>query len=1019
MADLVVEWVFGVVSVSWRIMHGSAVSELPIPRQVYLFMPTNIRGPWAQWRFGRLARSKQFRDAWMSETGGDERELRRFLLKFPPGVWDRAWELLLGEVHPSRRSRISIVRALPGSPNSLPSKFDRPMSVLCLLGDDGSNTRRYQLDLRRETEQLLKVYDSLPAAHRSVILRPRVHQPQTKNDLVQVFQELPDVVFFSGHASSDPPRFYLADGSGLSPEEINELLSQKPARPMFVAFWACNTAHEPEKNRGGPGPQFYLSLAKAGVASVLAMQSTISDGGAILLAQEVFQALASGESLDVAAARARSALMSVASMGSGDHLDWACPVVWSAGLTGATLQWNAPASELAHLQIANRRARMALEARPYFPSTVNEIKSAEQCSIARLCWFKNSGMAADREKWVRLLMATETIQSRYIVAVEFDSHLDVAEGLSLWAEELQTTLEISNANGEAFRISLELIQRRPQAGWKKLCALDNILISVCRPPEYRKDEWFWDPILHGTIPTIILGETLASQLSEDGWAIEQLDMAIDQQILAEAYAAAPLVSGALALLETPVPRMSLRVLDFGADRTSQLESLLVQTEAGEVVLVASAQRKFRTLMDADAEREGHRACMEIYDHASFAGRFTPAIRERRLSHCLGANEIAAARAEIAALLMTYRDSNRPQAVVSLMKRVGNNLWRQLPTHLLIRAAWAYTVLSDIQKAQFWLDRSTATDSLEDAWQHGLSAEIHKARGEREEALSEIENAIRVLEADPATGNAPLKARRLRAYRQDRARILQYLFHRTSQAAADYEQLVEEWRDDDSAAIDLATVLRNYSECVRTGHQPGDAEWALAKDMLEQATSLLQNDTTHPVYAEIEYEKSRVALVEGDRNAASELLNRAKADALAAGHLMLVAICISRKFWMFETFDLDQWWQIESNLIAFPSHGWAVRTVVDGRLRVAKRVTDPAIATKCLQANLDDMKRNPAFSAQSDRYRIAASAAGLYLLSSEAGSEAWQNFLAIPWSDEWLQSSQHPSPEGLWRSVSNG
>ena len=84
MADLVVEWVFGVVSVSWRIMHGSAVSELPIPRQVYLFMPTNIRGPWAQWRFGRLARSKQFRDAWMSETGGDERELRRFLLKFPP-----------------------------------------------------------------------------------------------------------------------------------------------------------------------------------------------------------------------------------------------------------------------------------------------------------------------------------------------------------------------------------------------------------------------------------------------------------------------------------------------------------------------------------------------------------------------------------------------------------------------------------------------------------------------------------------------------------------------------------------------------------------------------------------------------------------------------------------------------------------------------------------------------------------------------------------------------------------------
>jgi hypothetical protein len=185
-------------------------------------------------------------------------------------------------------------------------------------------------------------------------------------------------------------------------------------------------------------------------------------------------------------------------------------------------------------------------------------------------------------------------------------------------------------------------------------------------------------------------------------------------------------------------------------------------------------------------------------------------------------------------------------------------------------------------------------------------------------------------------------------------------------------------------------------------------------MVEQALALLQDETGHPAYAEIEYEKSRMALREDDQAAASMLLDQARTDALASGHLMLVAICAARKFWKFGAFDLETWWPIEANLTAFPNHGWAVRTVVDGRLRIAKRVADPAVAVGSLRSNLEDLGRNPGFDAGSDRNRIAATAAGLYVLSrGEGGEEAWSDFLKRPWSAEF------PAPEEIWRSVPHG
>jgi tetratricopeptide (TPR) repeat protein len=1014
MSDVVVEWIRGLQSVAWRIKKESGVRDLRIPWPVYLQAPSHIRKWRALARFGRIANSKRFRDAWLLECGGDDRVIKRFLLQFPAGVWDIPWELLIGELDQERRPSISIARGFPDGPSTLPSRVDRPMSVLFIQGDDGSRTGRTPLDLKHEADLLLKVYESLPEGHRQSIVKPRSCQP-TSTELANVFRDVPDVLFFSGHGSNDPPGFLLVDGSRLTPEKIGQLIESSPIRPMFAAFWACDTARGPKDSREAPGPAFYMALARSGVASVLAMQAPVTDPGAILLAQEVFQSLAAGDALDVAAARGRSVLLDGWKMGACDSLDWACPVVWSSGLSAVRMAWNSPSSALAQLQIASRRARLKREGRIFFPPTTEEIEYARRCAVVRLCWVKGTNFAAHRERWIRVLIAMQVVLPCYVVAVELNAGVDTAEGLMSWAEELQQTLEVSDAPGNDFRTTLELIRHRPQAGWKRLCGLPDVVVSIWNPPSYRSEAWFWDPLIASGPRANIMGEHIDGQVVSDGWSVEELDMQVNAKTLNAAYLGAPLVSNALALLGMPVPRSSIEAVGMSLDQTPELKALLINTAADEVVLAASAARFFRTRMDQEATIAAHRACMQIFGHTSFAGRLTPAIREQRLTHCLGAGESNAAAEEACALLVRYRELDRPQAVLSVMHRL-DGLWRDLPENMLIICAWAHAMLAQIPEALFWLERSSTDTPLERAWQHGLRAEIFKATGDKQAALDEIDAAISVLLAVPKSAMTPLVARRLRAYKQDRARILQYLFNQPKIAANEYEQLLQEWQNDDDAAIDVAVVLRNYAESVRSGHSPKQPEWERGKDMLIQAEALLKDRHDHPVFAEVEYEKARVAIAEG-RSDASDLLNAARSAAATSGHLMLLAICVARYFWQFEGFDLSKWNDIEASLSAFPRHGWAVRTLVDGRLRAAKQMTDHDLARRSVAANLEDLERNPSFDAGSDQFRIAASVAGYSLLTSgPEGKETWDKFLERPWVQGWLQGQKVDTPEDVWGRV---
>lgn len=1014
MPDLLVDWTAGLTSVSWAFDKGAGRRTMPISRRAYLCAPSHLRSWRALARFRGIATSQPFRDWWLQECGGDSRALKRFMLRFPAGAWDIPWELLVGEIEKERRSAISIVRGLPEQPGTLPSQFNRSMSMLLIKGDDGSKSGWGELDLDGESALLLDAYDHLPESHRAAMSKPRVIQP-TETELRTLFQDaqsVPDVIFLSGHGSNRPPAFILADGSSLTPESFAAMISATAVRPMFVVFWACDTAREENDGRKSPSPPFFSSLLKCGVSSVLAMQAPVYDHAAILLAQELFQSLAAGDALDAAAARARATLLDALDTDAEgvSNVDWACPVVWSSGLSAAGLGWRSQASKLAHMQTASRRARLDREGRAFFPPTQREIDEARRLSASSPCWISAGKLAEHRERWIRLLLAIQSVVPRYTVAVELDDTAPAEDGLREWAEELQRTLEPSDASAN-FRSTLEVIRNRPALGWKRLCMLPDTIISIWNPPPYSTGDWFWGPLRDTSGLVFVAAATVPGAIAGDHWSMEELDMQYNQATLDAARAQAPELADALALLNEPVPRTSIAGTGASLDRAPRLQAFVIPTQANEIMLAASAARYFRERMTGHERQAGHRACMNILAHSSFAARLTPAIREQRLLHCLGAEEDGAAVEEASALLERYRALDRQRAALAVMRRIGR-LWRYLPPHLLIIPAWASAMLGEMQQADFWLSRSSANDAFDEAWRFGLRSELDKARGDRDAALRDIDEAITAFDA--ASGGDPNVERRRRAYRQDRARILQYLFYDTAAAAAEYQMLLDEWGGAEDAAVDVATVLRNYAECVRTGHHAGDAEWERSKEMLDRAATLLVNSTDHAVFAEITYEKARVVSAEGSPHA-QELLKAAGDAAKKSGHLMLLAIVDARMFWQFEPFSIARWMDLDASLAAFPRHGWAVRTLIDGRLRAAKRVPGEPVAIELIESSRQALNDNPAFTAGTDRFRIAATAAGHDMVAAGAVPR-WPDFLALPWAAGWLLDNGLQNAASVWGRV---
>ncbi len=972
-------------------------------------------------------------ERWWGQSGSDNEETV-FCLRFPKGRWNIPWELLIADLFSARRrANTCVVRALESAVPASPRVFREPLRILIVQGDDGAFMGQ-RLDFAAEIGGLMSAWETLEKGVQECVPRPVVATVTIDNFTSLLSAHRPHILWFSGHGESKPSsRLLFANRTWVEASEFCRLVGASGHPPLYAVFWACDTADATDENRDAPAPpSLFEGLRKVGVLSLLAMQAPIRDVSARAMAADLLRSLAAGLPLELATARARANQFE-RKLEYAHELDWACPVVWSAGeLTGQRLHWNAGASGLMEFQLLGRlilRLRLAPAGELESPPNADELHRAAVWAAHPRVWVKGSSEGQHRYAWARVLRAIQTETTSWVIALDL-RHEDATAALQQWAEDISAGLLPGDIPDE-IALALSEMRRTPSTGWRKLCQREMTLALSGRvPPDAA--EWFWEPLrsTRNSPRVLVLSEKEINDEIYENWLVDSLGADMSEAAITTAIAEAPDLARALAVLNIPLQshRLTISAPDVTGARSlaewRAAHGMLVDTPAGPLIAATARHAVLANLSSADLQK-AHRHCVEMLGEPTLA--LSTHFREHRLAHLIEAGEFPELAIEEAALLCgVYRSEGRPRAVLGVIERLGK-LQTGLSSSAKLMVAWANLRLGHVEAASYWLRHvAVLGSSLEVAEKHGLSAEIQKSIGapdSKNAALAEIEAAIDICAKAAKKHDADSHAARRmeRAYRQDHARILQYLFYDRPGAAAEYERLLIEWRDEPGAETDLAVVRRNLAECLRNMPEAA-ANAPRVRGLIAEAELGLKGHFPTPILAELLYEKSKAAESEGDVAGARRYLDECRDAALKSEHHLVFAIAENRHFWRYESFDEKRWQDLKTQLASFSPHGWAVRACIDGRLRAARHFEgrgEWASAHSELSENFDDLQRHPSFDAGTDRFRIAATLAGLEILGPRVGREEhfWAQFLArYEWAEEWLAAREGRAPQEIWSEV---
>lgn len=883
------------------------------------------------------------------------------------------WEYLLNELGGSKlRASVCLVRSQATRVRvALPAAYTEPMRVLALFGDETSSAG-VRIDLATEKADLERAWASLPADARARVEQPVIADADPATVVSEISRVRPHVVWFSGHGKRggllSSRGLVFKGGSVVSSQEFASFITTSGWQPFYAVFLACHSAAlvSDTANTDHDFPELYRHLAAAGVKALMGMQSRIHNRDATILAGALFRHLAVGQPLEVAAARARMDLW--ASPNRKISTAWAIPVVWSDGTNLAPITWASPHGARAGEQLVGASLIVALmetapsSIRSARPGAAEVLPRYAGWTESRRLWLRavGTGQAEGEEpispheqhEWGRFLHTLQQTSSRMVLPIF--QPMRKRRSLALWAETIRSQVATQDWPAEISEL-LALVETNPKAGWIHLLAHPNLAIAFLGDPREFEDI-DWDQVAASDSAIYVLSQRPLPP--EDGWDIDQLDGDLPlaagfQVVLQQSELAAR-----LAVLNYPTPAEILKV--GGAEKQlSALEAALISLRGGEV-LTARARAIVLSKPRAVADRvAAHCWAGDVLGDPSF--HQTDGILERRIYHYLYAAELMKSEArpnsfrEVAltkrerlliaasvlaiALCDRYHGQARPQAIAHLAHEFPFSD-AEVPSRLRVRFAWGLSRTGDMSSAERHLGLTDRDDDLlEEAWKHAIWSDILKNQGQREQAAEEIGEAIRLsVKAMQTPGSESLAAARWRAYRQDQTRIRQYLFYERKQAAADYEQLLQEWRMFPDPLLDRVIVWRNYAECLRELAETGDPEWvssrARGRQLIDQAkATALKFYRNSTVVSELLYEEARFAEREGNDEEAQRLLEECRLTALRTRHLMMLAIAESRIFWKAPK-DLSRWLRIRDKLTGFTMHGWPTRVLIDGDLAFA-------------------------------------------------------------------------------------
>jgi hypothetical protein len=402
------------------------------------------------------------------------------------------------------------------------------------------------------------------------------------------------------------------------------------------------------------------------------------------------------------------------------------------------------------------------------------------------------------------------------------------------------------------------------------------------------------------------------------------------------------------------------------------------------------------------------------------------LKLERLRHLVALDNAPGALATARELIDSFDADDRLISIVDCYERLGplGKARLSLEPHRLLYIARAYVRLHRMREAKLLLDRFRPNEPLELSTWHALRSELAKNSGKpgwRDTALDEIERAIECCaqqekHEDPEIARAAIEARG--DWEMNRARLLQYLFYKPARAAEAYRNFLKRWQDFPGHRLPVAIAKRNLAECLISMAPSELSNLQEAERQLREAENLIEAQARNPLLAEIAYERAKIAESRGDSPISGrQLLELSVERARASGNGMVEAIASARLFWMADDFDFDRWLRIEQKLLRYRGHGWALRTVINGRLRAARKLeaSNRPAALSLLRQNKADMEVNPGYDQGSDQRRIVETLSGILVLADDLCDQAEARAAADtkPWIAEWQKQQGFASLSDAW------
>jgi hypothetical protein len=265
----------------------------------------------------------------------------RLHLADTPELAGLPWEFLYD---PSLKQAVTLsgdtalVRYLDLPVAAQPLTVSPPVRVLVMISNP---TDFPNLDVAAERDRIDNALGGL--VRRGLVSVTRLPQATLAGLQRPLRQDQYHIFHFVGHGGFDEQSqdgaLVLEDDEGrarlVTGQDLGVMLSGHHSLRLIV----LNSCEGARGSVADPFSGIAQSLVRQGIPAVIAMQFEISDGAALIFAQELYEAIADGEPVDTAVGESRRAIFA-----SGNDVEWATPVLYMRSPTGQLFEVQGAAS---------------------------------------------------------------------------------------------------------------------------------------------------------------------------------------------------------------------------------------------------------------------------------------------------------------------------------------------------------------------------------------------------------------------------------------------------------------------------------------------------------------------------------------------------------------------------------------------------------------------------------------------------------------------------------------------------